>query len=222
MQQIALSASRREATGKGAARQMRAGGSVPAIIYSSGKEAEKLSVPVKSLEKVIRDAAGANAFLALSVDDGEPRIALMKDVQTDHLGRKLIHVDFYEVTADQTLTLDIPLNYVGEAPGINQGGIVSVIHHTVTLAGTMKTLPEQLDIDISGLELDQSLNLEQLEIPEGVELITPMDTVLVTCALPKLVEEEEPEEEEGEEGEGEEGEATDAESEEGKKEESGE
>lgn len=204
MQQVPLSALRREGTGKSVTRKLRAQGQVPAIMYGTGQPAENLVVAVSELDKVIREAGGSTAFLSLTVEQDAPRTALLKEIQTDHLGRKVLHVDFYEVRADQKLTIEVPINFLGDSPGGAQGGVVSFVNHTITVEGVVADIPDSFDLDIGELEIDQALYLRDLEMPSGVVATVDESTMLVSCSPPALVVEEEEELEEGEEGEGEE------------------
>ncbi len=201
MQQIPLAASRRQQTGKGYARKMRAQDMIPAVIYSGGQPAEMLAVARNQLEKVLRQAGASTAFLALSVDDAEPRTALLKELQTDHLGRKLLHVDFYEVRPDQELSIEVPLSFEGEAKGAESGGMISIATHKITLKGRAADLPDSVVVDLSDLEVGESIHLRELPLPEGVQALGDDDLAIVSCYMPAVVEEEEPEE--GEEAEGE-------------------
>lgn len=213
MEQIPLAATSREGAGKGAARRLRAAGEVPAVIYGAGKEADMLSVAQRDLEKVLRSVTGSIAFLALKVDEGSPRTAILQQLQTDPLGRKLLHVDFYEVRPDQKLTLDVALVYVGEAKGAGEGGVLSIAEHTLTVQGTVGDIPDSIEVDVTELEIDDAIYLRDLTMPEGVEAVADDELMLVAVNPPALPEEEP--EEEGE-GEGEEGEEEAAEAEEAK------
>ncbi len=206
MKQIKLAVSNRTTTGKEAARKMRAAGQVPAVIYGAGKPGESLVVESADLQKVLRQVSGSVAFLKLENDDGKPKDALLQEVQADYLGRKILHVDFYEVSDDQELTLDIPLNFIGTPKGLDEGGQLSTAYYSVTLKGTIKDIPDDLDIDISDLGLDEALHIADLVTPERVEAVFEENFPLVSVALPKVS--EELEEEEGEEGEGEAAEAS--------------
>ena len=209
MKQIKLAVTSRNTTGKEAARKMRAAGQVPAVIYGAGKPGETLVVELADLQKVLRQVSGSMAFLELDTGSGKPKDAILQEVQTDYLGRKIVHVDFYEVSETQELTLDVPLNYIGQPKGLDEGGITTTSYYSITVKGNIKDIPDSLDVDISGLALDEALYIEELETPKGVQVLFDENYPLVSVSLPKAP--EEPEDEEGEEGE--EGEAEEAEAE---------
>ena len=206
MQQIPLSVTRRQGAGKSLARKLRAAGSVPAVIYGAGREAESLSIALGDLEKLLRQVSGQTAFLSLLIDDETPRMAVIRDIQTDYLGQKPVHVDFYEVKADQELTLDVSIEFIGTPKGSEEGGLLDVQNHTVSVQGTVTSIPESLQLDVSELDIGDTIHASELELPEDVSLAIDSGVVIASCYIPAVTVEEEPEEEleEGEEAEGEE------------------
>ncbi|MGD9124794.1 MAG: 50S ribosomal protein L25 [Desulfarculaceae bacterium] len=196
MEQIPLSVTRRESTGKGVARKLRSSGQVPAVIYGTGQKAENLTVALNDLEKVLRQVTGSTAFLSLEIEGETARTAVLQQLQTDHLGRRLLHVDFYEVRPDQDLTLDVPLSFQGEAEGAGQGGIVTFAAHSVEVKGKVADIPDTVVVDISGLNIGDSLYAQDLGLPERVELVSEDNFQVATCSEPALPEEEPVEEEE--------------------------
>lgn len=217
MEQIALTATPRQGSGKGAARKLRAQGLVPAVLYGADREATSLSVKLRELEKVLRQVQGRTAFLSLEMGESEPAMAVVREIQRDALGKKYLHLDFYEVRRDQVLQMDVPLEFVGEALGLEQGGVMEIQTRYLTVEGTVLTIPENITVDLSHLDVGDSIHVEQIELPEGLGLITDPTVAVASCVIPTVVEEPEAEEaEEGEaEGEGEgEGEAEKAESDE--------
>lgn len=202
MELIKLSAQTRQASGKGAARQLRMAGFVPAVIYSSGKQAEMLKVAEADMRKVLRTAVGSVAFLSLSVDDAEPRTAMLQELQMDHLGNKLVHADFYEVRADQVLTLDVPVNIIGTPAGLDEGGILEIIARTVPVAGNPVQVPDEINLDVSAMKVGDTMTFADITLPEGVKPAGDLDMPLAVCALPaKPAVEGEEEGAEGEEAE---------------------
>ena len=197
MKQIPLNATVRSETGKGPNRRLRAEGQIPAVVYGAGNDPKSLSVSTNELDRVMRQASGGTAFLALTVNGDAPITALMKDIQTDYLGRDLVHVDFYEVRADQELTLDVSLEFVGQAKGIDQGGVVNVANYSITLKGLIKDIPDFMEVDVTELDLDQSILAKDIALPAGVVLESDEEMMLASCSVPMVAEETE----EGEEGE---------------------
>lgn len=184
MEQIPLSASLREGTGKGVARKLRAAGQIPAVLYGAGNQPQPLTLTLMDLSKVLRQVSGENAFLALSVDQGPARMAVLHEMQHDYLGKRVLHVDLMEVKAGQSLTMDVPLEFVGEAPGVNLGGVLNQAYHSVKLEGQIKDLPEVVRVDLSGLGLGAAIHLADLQLPDGVKAVFDENDAVVTCAEP--------------------------------------
>jgi large subunit ribosomal protein L25 len=184
MEQIPLSAAIRVGSGKSVTRKLRAVGQIPAVIYSAGHPAEILTVAAGDLEKVFRQVTGDTAFLSLTIGESEPRMAVLRELQSDYLGRKFLHVDFYEVKADQKITLEVPLEFTGTAKGVNLGGVLTTALHSVKLRGLMADLPNDITVDVSGLGLGDGIHLAELALPAGVEAIYDENDVVVHCVEP--------------------------------------
>ena len=184
MEQLALSAAPRTGSGKSVTRKLRVAGQIPAVIYSAGHAAENLTVAQADLEKVLRQVTGDTAFLSLQVAGGAPRMAMMRELQTDYLGRKFLHVDFYEVKADQKITLEVPLEFTGVPQGASLGGVLTAAMHSVKLRGRMADLPGDITLDVSGLGLGEGIHLAELPLPAGVEAVYDKNDVVVHCVEP--------------------------------------
>jgi large subunit ribosomal protein L25 len=185
------------------ARKLRAAGQIPAVLYGAGREATSLCVKLTELEKVLRQVHGRTAFLSLELGEAEPALAVLRELQTDALGKRYLHLDLYEVKRDQSLQLEVTLDFEGEAAGTEQGGVIEIQTREITVEGTVLTIPEKLTVDLSALEVGDSIHVEQIALPEGVTLVTDATVAVASCVMPAVVEEEEPEEEGEEEGESE-------------------
>ncbi len=220
MEQIPLAVTTRTETKKGASRRLRAQGLVPAVIYGAGKENTLLSVAVGDLVKVFKQAGGTTAFLSLEVEgEGVPRLALMHEVQADYLGRKPVHVDFLEIRPDQEQVIEVPLEFTGTPAGSDEGGVMTVNAYTLAVRGLLAAIPDSIAVDVSGLNINDSIYALDIEVPGDVKAVIEENHVVVSVQPPTLVAlpEEEAEALEGEEAEGEEGqEAGSAETEESK------
>ncbi len=200
MKQIQLAAQPRKEKGKGPARRMRRAGYVPAVIYSGGRPAEMLLVRRQDLEKVLRQVTGQTAFLEVLVEGQGPRMALLKDLQLDFLGKNILHADFYEISAEQEIEVEVPLEVKGESKGVAAGATLTQNIYSVTLKGKIAAIPDTLVVDISDLEAGEAIHVGDLPLPEGVSLMEDPDTVVVACFMPTA----EAAVEEGEEAEAEE------------------
>ena len=208
-----LVAEKREATGKGVARKLRAAGRVPAVLYGAGLDSEALSVDAKDLYHVLHTGAGANVLVDLVVD-GTEHLIIPRDVQRDHIHGRYIHVDLLAVRRDEKIHLSIPVRIVGDSVGVKAGGVVE--HHLweLEVESLPGDVPEAIDADISALEIGMSLRVSDLVAPKGATILTNPEESVVAVQQPQMaVEVEEAAEAaegevvEGEAAEGAEGEA---------------
>lgn len=199
-----LKADRREESGKGAARKARAAGRVPGVVYGHGADPLHISVDARDLFHTLHTEAGANVLVDLRVD-GDHFLAMPREVQRDHLRGRLLHVDFLRIARDERITVEVPIQLVGESHGVKEGGVIE--HHLWTLQVECfpQDVPTSIDADVSALGLNESLKVEDLQLPDKLELQTPLEEVVVSVVPPQVLKLEEEEEalEEAAEGEGE-------------------
>jgi len=205
-----LVAEERTDSGKGASRRLRRAGKVPAIVYGAGRAPRAVTFDRDPLMHKMENESFFSSVLNISVN-GKARQCILKDVQMHPAKRLVLHLDLQRVVADEKIRMTVPIHFLNEemAPGLKLGGTVA---HTVTeveVSCFPANLPEYLELDIGELELDQSLLLSQISLPEGVEipdLDNDNDRSVVSIHIVKVAVIED--EVEGEEGEGEgEGEA---------------
>jgi len=206
----ALVADQRDATGKGAARKLRAVGRIPAVLYGRGVESKSLSInPGELLQLLQGSGAGMNTLIELSVE-GATRTVLVKELQRDPVNGRPVHTDFYLVDLDKTVEVLVPIRLVGKAPGVELGGILDHPLRELELECSPRAIPESVDVDVSALEVGDSIHVRDLELPEGVSVQTDLNQAVASVITPVVVEEPEVEEELDEEeaaaAEGEEGE----------------
>ena len=196
----------REGKGTSSARRIRLKDQIPAILYHSGLDAISLSVDKKELYKALK--TGQVIFEVIVKDKNQ--FVLVKDVQYHPVNDNIMHIDFQKVKEDEKISLEVPLRVIGEAEGVQAGGILVQIINTITVKCKPTTIPEALIIDVTDLELNSSLFVKDIQLAADVEIITAEDLAVVSVQEPKKEEEiveEILEGEEGEEGvEGEEGE----------------
>jgi large subunit ribosomal protein L25 len=189
-----LDAEFRETQGKGASRRLRHDGKVPAILYGGHNEARRLSLNHQKLLIMLDNERFYSTILSLKVGE-EKQAAILKDVQRHPFKNAILHVDFQRVEDNEKIRISIPLHFKGEAvsPGVKtQGGLVSHIRTEVEVSCLPKDLPEYIEVDLSGLSLNESLHLSQLPLPPGVTLVelAKEDAAVVTIYSPRA---EEPE-----------------------------
>jgi large subunit ribosomal protein L25 len=205
-----LNAEPRTDKGKGASRRLRHAGKVPAIMYGGGKDPESLAVSQNELLRNLEREAFYSHILTVKVG-GTPTQAILRDLQR-HPSRPIVmHLDLQRVSADETLKTQVPLHFLGEeeAPGVKAGGLVSHELIDVQVECFPKDLPEFIAVDISALEIGDSIHLSGLTVPEGVTLVDLArgeghDLGVVSIHAKRIVEEtEEAPSEAAAEGEGE-------------------
>lgn len=201
--QANLSARPRSETGKGANRQLRMNGRIPAVVYGHGDETRKLSVDAHELERLFSRIHVENTLITLEVDGAEgPVKALVKEIQTNPVRNQVLHVDFYLIHAGEKLNVQIPIRLVGAAPGVKAGGILQHALDELEVRCLPDAIPERIEVDISGLEIGDSIHVRDLAVPEGVEVEVDEDRT-VCSVVPPTVAAEEAEEPAAEEGESE-------------------
>jgi large subunit ribosomal protein L25 len=222
----ALVAELRDATGKGVARKLRAAGRIPAVVYGKGVESQAISVDPSALQRLLQSTgAGMNTLIELSVD-GATRTVLVKELQRDPVRGRPLHTDFYLVELDKTVEVAVPIHLVGRPEGVELGGILDHPLRELELECLPRAIPESVDVDVTALDVGDSIHVRDLELPEGVSVRTDGNLAVASVIAPAVVEEpvaEEAEEaEEGEEAAAEGEEAAEAPAEASKIEESGE
>jgi large subunit ribosomal protein L25 len=159
--------------GKGASRRLRHAGSVPAIVYGSDEAPISITVEHNKFLRHLAEDAFYSHILTLNVD-GKKQQVVLKDLQRHPASDvKIMHADFLRVSANHALTMNIPLHFSGEdvAPGVKTGGLVSHLMSEVEVSCLPKDLPEFINIDVSKLDMDESIHLSELVLPAGVTLI---------------------------------------------------
>ena len=179
-----LQAQKRERTNP---RALRRSGRVPAVVYGPGVH-ELLSLDRKELERLFAKITHSSR-ITLKLDSGEEYHTFIKEIQFHPLTDEILHVDFYQPPADRPVTMEVPIHIHGEAKGRKAGGVVEQILETVEVRGPIEAIPELIEVDLTDLDVGQSIHTGDLQLPEGVELHTSPDLVVVTVLAPRKVEE---------------------------------
>lgn len=186
METTTLQAEVRDSRGKGPARRLRARGKVPGVFYGPGVEPTPLTLSPKELEKALRGERGRNVVFKLSVG-GRDELAMVKDVTTDPVSQELLHVDLYRVFEDKVIEVEVPFHTKGRAQGVVMGGILNVTRRTLPLRTTPANIPVSIDVDVTRLNLKDTISVEQVKLPEGVECTLAPKLTLVIILEPRAV-----------------------------------
>jgi large subunit ribosomal protein L25 len=192
MATVTLSAKPRDTVGTGNARKLRQAGEVPGVIYGHSRQAQSLSLNSRELEKLLAQIAGTSTVVELTMD-GKMARTLIREVQRHPFKRNVLHVDFQELIAGEKVTLRVPLRFHGTPVGVREsGGILEETMHQITLRVDPATIPDHIDVDVSGIAIGHSLHVSDIQLPEGAEVMDDEDAPVAIVSAPRAVVEETP------------------------------
>jgi large subunit ribosomal protein L25 len=189
---VDLQAQQRNERGKNAARRLRASGMTPAVLYGEGNEAggsTALAIPTKIVDYTLHHF-GDNALYNIAID-GDTSTARVVDAQRDPVSGLLVHVDFAPVNMTEIIEVTVPLHVTGDAPGVEEGGVLQQVAYEVQVESLPGDIPQEVTLDVSGLGMNENLTLGDLTLPEGVTLLSEPEEVAVTVTAPTEITEEE-------------------------------
>jgi large subunit ribosomal protein L25 len=178
-----LKATTRDERGKGAARKLRARGLVPGVLYGHGVEPVAISLSSQDLLHFFHANRGNATVVDLDVE-GTVHMVIPREIQKDHLRGRYIHIDFLAVRRDETVKMSIEIHEVGEAPGVKTGGVIEHHLREVEIECLPGDVPEQLEADISTLELGDMLRVRDIPAPSGVVFLTDPETPVISVVTP--------------------------------------
>lgn len=185
---IQLQAKKREDQKRAATKQLRREGFIPAVVYGKDKEAQTVSVESMSLLKTVRDE-GRNAIISLNVEQGETIDVMVHDYQTDPVRGDVIHLDFIIVDMKEEMDVAVTLNLEGEAAGTKEGGILQQPLYELQVRAKPRDIPEEITVDISALEIGDSIAVGDIKVSGNFELLEEQDTTIATVLPPETEEE---------------------------------
>lgn len=190
-----LKVEKREATGKGVARKLRASGLVPGVVYGKNIESQSIIIDPQDLLNKL----SGNAIFDLDITGVGKDTVMVKEVQKDPITGVIKHIDFLHISMDEKITVSVSIVLLGDAPGIKEGGVLQQMLREIEVECLPLDIPENIEVDISGLEIGNSVSVSEIEVGDNFEIITPLDEVIVTVILPTEIVEDEVEEGEEEE-----------------------
>ena len=209
---LTLPAETRERAGKGASRALRREGRIPAVIYGGKEEPTTIHIEEKELVRQMGTGQFMNSIVEIEVGSDRVR-TLPKDVALHPVTDRPTHVDFLRLAKGGKIEVSVPVVFINEeeSPGLKKGGVLNVVRHDLELVCENDKIPGEIEIDVTGKEVGDSLHISEVTLPEGSEsAITDRDFTIATLVAPSALKKSEDEAaaEDGEEVEGEEGEAT--------------
>jgi large subunit ribosomal protein L25 len=185
---IVLTVEARDERGRGEAKKLRAEGKLPGVIYGSGIDPVALAVPRAELLRVLHQH-GAHPLVTVKVDGGREYLALIKDLQIDHVKQLALHVDFHRVQEDVAVQTEVEVVFVGTPAGVKTGGVLEIITRMVAIEALPRALPEHIEFDVSEMELGSTIEVRELVAPSGVTILTDEGTTMCTVVAPRVAEE---------------------------------
>jgi large subunit ribosomal protein L25 len=219
LEQFELNATVRKTTGNSPARELRRGGQMPAVLYGPQTESVLLTVNIKELEQIFKKGNIGSIILNLVIQNGKKvtKPAMIKEFQSHPVSGDFLHIDFYEIDMQRKINVMIPVVTKGICKGVELGGLLQIIRREIEVLCMPGDIPEAIEIDITDLDMGDSLHVDEIPLGDNVEIATDVNFTVLTIVSPKVEEVEEEEEEalEGEEAaaEGEAGEGAEPEEE---------
>lgn len=208
MAKYTLAAQVRNQKGKEAAKKLRNKDKIPAVFYGAKSDPIVLTVEKADLKNIMKTTASENIIMDLQIESekgSETKIVMLKELQTDPVKDIYIHADFYEISMDKELTINIPIRLINTPIGVTNGGILQHVRREMTISCLPDKLIEYIDADVSGLDIGESLHISDINFPDGITsmledhlAIAVVNAPTVSAAEEELVEEEEIEGEEKE------------------------
>jgi large subunit ribosomal protein L25 len=184
-QTVALGAQRRTDVGKGAARQARLGGRIPAVIYGHGRPPQALTLSAAELKRALSGVEVSTALIDLDIDGTGTRV-LVREIQRHPFKAEILHVDFLEIRAGEKLTLQLAVHLTGTPDGVrNGGGVLDQALREITIRVLPSNIPDRFDVDVTHLRVGQSLHVSDLSIPNA-EILTEGTKTVCSVVAPKL------------------------------------
>jgi len=200
---VNLNVESRTTVGKGPARALRREGKIPAVLYGPKSDPVMLTVNARELETLLKKGRGGQSLMRLKIENGDQtqRTVMLKELQVHPLSREMIHADFYEIDMNRKIRVNVPVITSGKSIGVEMGGLLQIIRRELEVLCLPMEIPESIEIDTTDLDIGDSVHVEEIALPEGVEIPADVNFTVVTVLSPKKEVVQEVLEEELEEGE---------------------
>ena len=193
--QLKINAQPRNESGRTAVKKIKSAGFVPAVIYGAKDPARNLQLVEREVDRLLAHATGESVLVEVAIQDpagAQTRTALIQEVQHHPVSGKVLHVDLHAVSMDELLTAEATVETTGEPAGVTTGGgVMELILRTLDIECLPGDLPEAITVDVSNLQIGESIHVRDLTLPKGVTVLNDADLTVVSVAAP-TVEEPEP------------------------------
>jgi large subunit ribosomal protein L25 len=189
MQQIELEASLRAETGKGAAHRLRRQGKIPAVLYGPRMETYPLALDPMELRKILTSGARENTLIGLKIkgpgsEKVGSKVVMLKELQIHPILRNYLHADFYAVSMEEKITVDVPIRLVGRPEGAKAGGILEQPRRDLRIRCLPANIPEVIEVDVSALQIGDSLHVKDIPVPEQYEILAETNFTVASVTPP--------------------------------------
>jgi large subunit ribosomal protein L25 len=192
-QQAKLTVQTRTQVGRNAIKKVRKEGLIPGVIYGVGQEPINLEVNRRQLSTVLAHSSSENILLELEIIDGDNKrssLAMIQEVQHHPIQRQILHVDFHAVSATEKITAEVPIETIGEPIGVKtSGGLLEHNLRDLEVECLPGDLPDRIEVDVTSLDINQSIHVKDLKLPPGVEAVTDGDLTVVAVSAARVEEE---------------------------------
>jgi large subunit ribosomal protein L25 len=183
-----LSAQPRTDRGKGVNRKLRSSGRIPAVVYGHGEETRSVTVDARELERLFAHIHKDNTVINLRIEGEKSEVkTLIREVQSHPARGNVLHVDFYQIHAGERITVSVPIHLTGSAAGVKAGGILQHALNDIEIECLADQIPDEIKIDVSHLEIGDSIHVSDLPFPEGVEALIDADRTVASVIPPTVV-----------------------------------
>ena len=191
MNEIVIDVTPRTEFGKNPSRRLRRSGMIPGIVYGSSKPPVPISVDPKQVERILHQESGVNTvFMLHLVGKDQRRYAMIKDIQTDPVSNRLQHTDFIRIQMDEAIEVNVPVQTVGEAPGVKLDlGILDIPLREIRIESLPADIPDHIPVDISSMKIGDSIRVADLVAPPKVKILTDSNQVVAVVTPPAKEEE---------------------------------
>ncbi len=193
MKQVTLKVSKRVKTGKEVAKKLRKAGFIPGILYGKEIEPVPLAIKYSEFEKAYKRHKGETVIYTLEFENGSitRKSAILKEIQRHPVTDMVIHVDFQAIEEGKPIEIKVPLEFIGKPVGVTKGGILEIMLHELTIECLPTDIPDKITVDISALDVGDSLHVADIKVPENIKIVDSPDETVATIVAEEASEEAE-------------------------------
>ncbi|MDF2961891.1 MAG: ribosomal protein [Paenibacillus sp.] len=180
---LTMKAEERNSGTKSERKGLRAKGKIPAVLYGTKVSSTPIAVEEKELMALLR--SNPHAIIEMDVPQMGKQPVMINEIQRDVITRNVLHVDFHQINMDEPVSTTVRLDFVGDAAGVQAGGILQIQHHEIDVRCLPRDIPAAIQVDISQLEIGSNILVSELQLPANIEIKTDMNDVLATVLLPQ-------------------------------------